>query len=174
VTDVGSTHVTLQLSSNEEGPVWFTVYRDGAAVITQDRNTSPTITLLKAATTYTFTAEARDFSGMVSPVSDPVTVTTAPADTSDTQPPTTPGNLFGDVFQDGETNLSWTQSTDNVTPQSLIQYEVYLNGVLDHVTVGRGRTVVYGVVGMTNVFQVVAVDAAGNRSAAATFTADIP
>jgi chitodextrinase len=176
VSEVGPTHVTLQLSTNENGPhVWYTVFRNGTPIILQSNNASPVISPLQPATSYTFTVQARDFAGLQSPLSDPVTVTTAPADASDTTPPTTPSNLSGDSSSaDAETSLSWGQSTDNVTPQSLIQYEIYVNGVLDHTLVGRGRTVVYGTVGMTNIFEVIAVDAAGNRSAPATFTINIP
>ena len=69
--------------------------------------------------------------------------------------------------------LSWGQSTDNLTPQSLIKYEVYLNEVLDHTFVGRGQTILYGTAGMINVFKVIAVDESGNKSGPATFTIDM-
>lgn len=176
VTEVGSTHVALQLASTENGPnIWYTIYRDGTPIILDSQNASPVISPLQVATTYTFTVRAKDFAGLQSPLSDPVTITTAPANTSDTTAPTTPSNLSGDASSaDAETSLSWGQSSDNVTPQSLIQYEIYVNGVLDHTLVGRGRTVVYGVLGMTNIFEVIAVDAAGNRSAPATLTINIP
>jgi hypothetical protein len=107
----------------------------------------------------------------VSPPSEPVAVTTDPAP-NDTSPPTTPANLSGSSFGE-ETWLSWGQSTDNLTPQSLIKYEVYLNGVLDHTLVGRGDTVLYGTAGMINTFEVIAVDESGNKSTPATFTVDL-
>ncbi len=174
VTEVGATHVALQLSAEENGPhVWYTVLRDGTPIIFDSQNASPVISPLQPATTYTFTVRAKDFAGLQSPLSDPVTVTTAPANASDTTAPTTPSNLSGMNF-DEETWLSWGQSTDNVTPQSLIQYEIYANGLLDHTLVGRGETILYGTAGMVNIFEVVAVDAAGNRSAPATFTVNIP
>ena len=173
VTDVGPTHVSLQLSSSDNGPnIWYTVFRDGTPVIQGDRNTTHTISLLSPGTTYTFTAQARDFAGLQSPVSDPVAVTTEPANASDTTPPTTPGNLSGMNF-DTEVWLSWVQSTDNATAQSLIRYEIYLNGVLDHSVVGRGQTILYGTAGMLNTFEVVAVDESGNRSAPAVFTVNL-
>jgi hypothetical protein len=40
--------------------------------------------------------------------------------------------------------------------------------------VGRGRTVLYGVAGQVNTLEVIAVDANGNKSAAATTTFNIP
>ena len=61
-------------------------------------------------------------------------MTTDPASAEDTQPPGAPGNLTGwDQFC-GEVWLFWTQSFDDQTPQSAIVYEVYVNGVLKHVT----------------------------------------
>jgi hypothetical protein len=111
-----------------------------------------------------------------SPLSNPVTVTTEPSNTTDTTPPTTPANLTnnGMTFGDGETWLFWEQSTDNLDPQHVIRYDVYLNGVLDHSLVGAGRTILYGTVGIDNTFAVIAVDSAGNQSPPATFTVHIP
>jgi chitinase len=173
VTDVGSTHVSLSWSSTEDGPnVWFTVFRDGAPVMQGTRDTSANFGLLEPETTYVFTVQARDFGGNNSPLSDPLSVTTDPVDTSDTTPPTTPGNLRdnGMSFEDGETWLFWDQSTDNVTPQPFIRYDVYVNGVFDHSLTGHGNTVVYGNPGVLNTYQVIAVDASGNQSAPASLT----
>jgi hypothetical protein len=47
-------------------------------------------------------------------------------------------------------------------------YEVYQNGVLDHVVTGVGRTVTYATQAGENVFSVIAVDEAGNQSTPAT------
>jgi chitodextrinase len=171
VTDVGPTHVSLSWSSTEDGPnVWFSVFMNGSAVRQGVRDTSGTFGPLSPETTYTFTVQARDFGGNVSPLSDPISVTTEPRNTSDTVPPTTPGNLTdnGMSFQDGETWLFWQQSNDNVDPQSVIRYDVYVNGVFDHSLMGYHQTVVYGNPGVENTYQVIAVDSAGNQSAPAT------
>jgi hypothetical protein len=50
--------------------------------------------------------------------------------TGDTTPPTTPAGLNAMTFGDGsgETELTWSASTDNATPRAQIVYEVYLNG----------------------------------------------
>jgi chitodextrinase len=177
VTGIGSTHVSLSWTpAQEDGPyVTYSVYINGNATTFGGPDTSATITGLEPETTYTFAVRARDNWQNWSPFSNLVTVTTEPADPNDTTPPTTPANLTnnGMTFEDGETWLFWEQSTDNVTPQSLIQYEVYANGVLDRTLVGRGETVLYGTVGMINTFQVIAVDEASNRSAPATFTIDM-
>ena len=173
VTDVGPTHVSLSWSSVEDGPnVWFTVWQNGSPVLSGSRNTSGTFGPLQPQTSYTFTVQAYDFGGNSSPVSDPLTVTTEASDTNDTTPPTTPGNLTdnGMSFQDGETWLFWQQSTDNVDPQSVIRYDVYVNGVLDHSLLGADRTILYGNPGVFNTYQVIAVDSAGNQSAPATLT----
>jgi chitodextrinase len=173
VTDVGPTHVSLAWSSVEDGPyVWFWVYRDGAPVLSGTRDTSGTIRLLQPGSTYTFTVLARDFAMHYSPLSEPLVVTTDPANPADVTGPTTPGNLSEDHFGDGEVHLSWIQSTDDFTPQTLIRYDVYVNGVLDHSTAGIGSAIVYGVPG-SNTFTVVAVDEAGNESAPATVTVDL-
>ena len=177
VTDIGPTHVSLSWTpAQEDGPyVSYHISMNGNATFWVGVDTFTTITALEPETTYTFAVRARDIWQNLSPFSNLVTVTTEPADPNDTTPPTTPANLTdnGMTFGDGETWLFWEQSTDNVTPQSLIQYEVYANDVLDHTLVGRGETVLYGTVGMINTFQVIAVDEAGNRSAPATFMVDM-
>jgi chitodextrinase len=173
VTDIGPTHVSLAWSSVEDGPnVWFNVSMNGSPVLNVSRDTSANFGPLEPQTTYTFTVQARDFGGNLSPVSDPVSVTTEAVDANDTTPPTTPGNFTdnGMSFGDGETWLFWQQSTDNVDPQFAIRYDVYVNGVLDHSLMGWGSTVVYANAGVENTFQVIAVDSAGNQSAPATLT----
>jgi chitin-binding protein len=145
---------------------------DGNAIRQGVRDTTGNFGPLQPETTYTFTVQARDFGGNVSPMSDPVMVTTEPSDNNDTEPPTTPANFTdnGMSFEDGETWLFWQQSTDNVDPQSFIRYDVYVNGVFDHSLMGHGSTVVYGNAGTANTYQVIAVDSAGNQSAPATLT----
>ena len=173
VTDVGPTHISLSWSTVEDGPnVWFTVFMNGSAVRSGVRDTSGTFGPLTPETSYTFTVRANDFGGNASPISDPVTVITEARDTTDTEPPITPANFRdnGMSFQDGETWLFWDQSTDNVDPQSVIRYDIYVNGVFDHSLMGYGQTVVYGNAGVENTFQVIAVDSAGNPSAPATLT----
>ena len=173
LTDVGATHISLTWSSSEDGPyVWFNVLMNGNPILQGTRNTSGTFGPLEPETSYTFTVLARDFGGNVSPLSDPLTVTTEAADQTDTTPPTTPANFSdrGMSFEDGETWLFWDQSTDNVDPQFAIRYDIYVNGVFDHSLMGAGRTIVYGNPGVLNTYQVIAVDSAGNQSAPASLT----
>jgi hypothetical protein len=174
-TDVGPTHVSLAWSSTEDGPnVWFTVFMNGTPISQGSKNTSGTFGPLEPETSYTFRVQARDFGGNLSPLSDPLTLTTEARDASDIVPPTTPGNLRtnGMQFADGETWLFWDQSTDDQAAQSLIEYKVYANGVYDHSVVGQGRTILYGNAGAVNTFEVIAVDTAGNESPPATITVD--
>jgi len=173
LTDVGPTHVSLAWSSTEDGPnVWFSVFMNGSRVISGSRDTSANFGPLDPETTYTFTVQAQDFGNNLSPMSDPINVTTEPTNQSDTTPPTMPANLTdnGMSFADGETWLFWQQSTDNVDPQFAIRYDVYLNGVLDHSLMGGDRTILYGNPGVFNTYQVIAVDSAGNQSAPASLT----
>jgi chitodextrinase len=173
VTDVGPTHVSLAWSSVEDGPnVWFNVYMNGSPVRQSVKDTSGTFGPLQPETTYSFTVQARDFGNNVSPVSDPINMSTEARDTNDTTPPSTPANFRdnGMSFQDGETWLFWDQSTDNADPQSVIRYDVYVNGGFDHSLLGYNQTVVYGNPGVENIYQVIAVDSAGNQSAPAMLT----
>lgn len=97
---------------------------------------------------------------------DSLSLVINPAAAADTTAPTTPGSFTATAASTSQINLSWTASTDNV-------------GV-DHYEVSRGATVIvpsttslsYADTGLAAStaysYSVVAVDAAGNRSAAAT------
>jgi chitinase len=178
-TDVGPTHVSLAWTASvDDGPyVWYQVFLNGSLHTSVDgaNTTSTTITNLAPETTYSFAVRARDFGQNWSPLSEPVTVTTGASDPNDTIPPTTPANLsdHGMLFEDGELWLFWDPSTDDLTPQEFIRYDVYNNGVLDHSVVGRSQTIFYLTPGVVNEVSVFAVDAAGNASAPATVTYDL-
>jgi chitodextrinase len=172
VTDVGPTHVSLLWSSVEDGPhVWFTVFRDGTPVLQGIRDTSAILPLLTPETAYTFTVRARDFGGNLSPLSGPLSATTEPSNPDDVTAPTTPGNFRGSGDSGcEEVELRWEQSTDDLDPQFIIRYDIYLNDVLDHsLSLGRTRTIVYGTDAF-DTFEIAAVDTAGNTSARATLT----
>jgi hypothetical protein len=174
VTSVGTRHISLAWSSTDDSPwISYVVSKDGVRIssgwISQ---TSRTFTLLQPETTYTFTAQARDYfenvpGGNVSAVSAPFSVTTNPNDGSDVSAPTEPSPVAATLYGDGSTEMavSWGASSDNVTPQKVIIYEVYVNGVLENTAIGTTSTNAYGVVG-DNVITVIAIDEAGNRSTA--------
>jgi chitinase len=168
VLEVGPTHASLAWSSTDDGPIiWYSVYIDGRAVTTVNSK-SGTFTPLDQATTYTFTVRARDVDGNWSPFSDPVFVTTEPPNPDDHTPPTQPANISAE--SSGATLIvRWDPSTDDLAPQSLIRYDVSVNGVLSAVVVGSATAEVesdYGV----NVITIVAVDTADNASVPGTLT----
>ena len=109
--------------------VWFTVSRDGAAILSNSLTTSGSFSGLQPETTNTFSVEARDSAGF-RVQSDPLTVTTA-ARINDVTPPTAPA-VPEFSAQDGETWLRWPLSADDITPQDLIVYCIYVNDVLDN------------------------------------------
>jgi chitodextrinase len=172
LSTTGATASTVSLAwdpSADDGPyVSYQVLMNGSPAVWAGGVTSLTAQGLTPSTTYTFSVQGRDNWNNWSPVSNEVTVTTQPSNPNDVTPPTMPGNLtdFGMTYG-CEVWLFWTQSTDNEDPQSVLQYEISVNGRLDHVVIGRDRTILYGDVNGTNKFTVVAVDVAGNRSAAA-------
>lgn len=170
MTDVGPTYVSLMWSSIEEGPVWYSVYRDGTPILVGDRRTSAIIPLLRPETSYTFTVLAGDFGGNRSPLSDPVTAVTEAVNPDDHTPPSTPANFYGANWG-REVELNWDESTDDLDPQWVIVYEIYVNDVYDHsLSLRYHKTIVYGAFDGLNTFSVVAVDTAGNKSEAATFS----
>ncbi len=170
-TAIGPSYVSLEWSSTDDGPfIWYYVFKDGSPILFATGDVSATIGLLTPGTRYSFAVQARDQGNNYSSLSEPLIVTTLASDPTDTTPPTVPGNLEdnGMSFPDGETWLFWTESTDNEDPQDAIRYDIYVNGAFDHSLAGQGRTIVYGEPGALNTYEVVAVDAAGNRSSPAT------
>lgn len=121
-----------------------------------------------ASATANVTAGSGSFSG-----TDSRPTTILQTSTGDATAPTRPGNLWANVFGDGETWLSWSASADNATPSGLIVYEVFLNGRFDQ-PIGGGQTeaILYADLGVMNTIEVFAVDGAGNHSEPATVTVD--
>lgn len=173
-TDVGPTHVSLAWSSTDDGPhVWYWVFMDGNSVIQGTANRSGTVIPLQPSSTHTFSVRARDFGGNWSAFSQAITVTTKASNPDDITPPTPPTNVTGGGVGDGsgEIHLTWNQSTDDLDPQWVIQYNVYVNGLLSDVVIGSGHSIVYGNLG-PNMLAVEAVDTAGNTSARVTITVE--
>lgn len=122
---------------------------------------------LTRSTTYSFNINAIEYSGTNVSTSNTVTVTTQAS--SDFTPPAAPTNLH--LVQDdtcGEVWLGWTQTSDNADPQSAIEYEIWVNGVLSPLPVSGGIDIdfVYANFHGDNYFQIKAVDRAGNTSSA--------
>jgi hypothetical protein len=173
VASVGTRHISLGWLSTDDSPwISYIVTKDGVRIHSSWISaTSRTLTLLQPGTTYTFTAQARDYfenvaGGNVSAVSAPFSVTTLVNDGSDVTAPTQPSPVAAELY-DGSTELqfSWGASTDDVTPQKVILYEIHVNGVHENSAIGTTQSTGYGVLG-ENVVTVVAIDEAGNRSVA--------
>jgi chitodextrinase len=180
VLGVGPTHAALSWAFSDDGSmIWYTISIDGTPVFTLN-STSATFTCaavlvptgctpLNQETTYTFTVQARDADGNLSPVSDPVVVITDPADPNDVTPPTPPANVTAEI--DGALIiLRWDPSTDERAPQSFIRYDVYVNGELRAVVVGKATGQVEFDYGVTQHVSVIAVDTADNESTPGTKT----
>jgi len=143
--------------------VRYTLHANGVPRVDQFSYEWATIWDLTPGATYEFQVIARDVFGNATP-GDPISVTMPP--TTDTTPPTAPTNLAGDAM-DNEIHMTWTQSTDDTDPQSVIMYEFYLNGVMhpdDNLFGSSGFVYCRLASGFTTVVAK-AMDSSGNRSA---------
>ena len=176
-TGIGPTHVDLAWSYADDDPSpRFDIYVNDQLWHGQVAGTAKRIVFLSPDTTYAFTMRARDSAGNWSEMSDPLVLTTPPADPNDHEPPTMPPGLWGGIIDgDTEAMVFWGNSTDNVTPQEHIRYYLYLNGQIDNATVYPYRLQfnMYLTRGIVNTIEVIAVDQAGNRSTPATMTIDM-
>ena len=173
VTDVGAHHATFTWLSTDNDPyISYFVYINGVQVGHSTTATGGTFYLPQVNTSYTVAVKARDHGMNFSATSAPVTFSTEPIDTTDTQPPTTPAAF--DLWQNGDLELffSWTQSTDNVDPPQAIRYEIYINGELAEIAIGTGAISGYGELGF-NLISIISIDSAGNESAPATISTTI-
>ena len=176
-TGIGPTHVDLAwaYSDNDPSPR-FDIFVNGQIWQGQVAGTTKRIVFLSPDTAYTFTVKARDSAGNWSDMSDPLAVNTPPADPNDHEPPATPQGLWGGIIDGAnEAMVFWGNSTDNVTAQEHIRYELHLNGQFDGATIYpyRRQFSMYLTLGIVNTIEIFAVDEAGNRSAPATMTIDM-
>ena len=176
-TGIGPTHVDLAWSYADNDPSpRFDIYVNGQLWQGQVAGTTKRIVFLSPATAYTFTVKARDSAGNLSDMSGPLAVTTPPADPNDHEPPTMPPGLWGGIIDGAnEAMIFWGNSTDNVTAQEHIRYELRLNGQFEDATIFpyRLQFSMYLKVGVVNTIELFAVDEAGNRSLPATMTVDL-
>jgi hypothetical protein len=177
VTDVGVRHVSLEwLATGGTPTLRYLVFKDGVLLNEQPTaDLSDTFYLLEPSTTYTFTVQARDrFGSGPLTATSAIAVTTKPSNPNDITPPSMPGNLTEYHFAgDREMTLDWTQSVDDFDAQSVIRYDIYVNGVLEDILIGTSHLqTLYGVFGV-NTITVIATDTAGNQSVAATITVTI-
>jgi hypothetical protein len=156
--------------------VTYRIFANGAQV-TQHLNwygeTAVVLRHLTPSTTYSFTVKALDQDANASE-SNVVTLTTEAS--SDVTPPSAPTNVrITGSFGCPEFFVGWTQSTDDTDPQSLIEYEIYVNGVISPLPVSAGvdEDFVYATASGANTFTVKAVDRAGNTSPASNGVTEI-
>jgi chitodextrinase len=99
------------------------------------------------------------------------TTTAPPVTTTDTTPPSQPAGFTAAAVDQTDISLSWTASSDNV---GVTGYRIYRSGALLTTVSAPG----YADAGLTAAtaytYQVIAYDAAGNASTAATATATTP
>ena len=176
----GPSQVRLEWTRSTDDITWWSlgyrVFVNGAPATAHVNWWGERIVVLRhltPATTYTFAVEANDFNGNTT-MSNTVTLTTEAS--SDVTPPSVPTNVrIVDSNGACEFWVGWTQSTDDTDPQFLIEYEIYVNGVLSPLAVGAGidRDFVYGTASGENTFTVKAVDQAGNTSEASNAATDV-
>jgi chitodextrinase len=178
VGEVGSTYAHLSWTrAEDDGPYHYSyeLWLNGSFYYRSDypRNVTSTILrFLERDTTYAVQIRTIDFGNNPSPLSDPVSFTTLPANPNDTTPPTVPAFVNAYGFGDGstETEVSWAQSTDNFDAQANLRYDIYVNGRLEDIAFGSGGPrIIYSDFGH-NIIEVFATDTAGNTSAAGTTT----
>jgi chitodextrinase len=169
----GPSQVSLTWTRSTDDITWWSlgyrIFANGAPVtehVNWYAETRVVLRHLTPATSYTFTVQASDFNGNTA-ASNAVTLTTEA--TSDVTPPSAPTNVrIVGGFGCPEFFVGWTQSTDETDPQHLIEYEIYVNGVLSPLAVSAGvdQDFVYATDSGANTFTVKAVDQAGNTSEA--------
>jgi hypothetical protein len=174
VSVTGSTHSSASLAwqavaDDDPACCTYRVLVDGtpAAGLAWSGPTAVTVLRLAPGATHTLTVRAVDPSGNLSAPSAGVTVSTPPS--TDTSPPTAPGNLY--AFDFGcETWLFWERAADDVDTPSAILYEVRVNGVFDGTQIDTDRWITYGTIAGANTYGVQAIDSSGNRSPVSSIT----
>ena len=178
VGEVGATYANLSWTrAADDGPYHYAyeLWLNGSVLYRSDFPRDVTSTVLRnldPATTYAVQIRTFDFGNNASPLSAPVSFATAAANPNDTMPPSVPTDVNAYGFGDGstETQVSWSQSTDNFDAQANIRYDIYVNGRLEDWVFGSGGPrIIYSDFGH-NVIEVFATDTAGNTSAAGTTT----
>ncbi|HKY31023.1 MAG TPA: fibronectin type III domain-containing protein [Candidatus Polarisedimenticolia bacterium] len=174
VTDAGPTHLSLAWTAPDDDPQLTWLLFMNGTMLSSGSKSSMIVAPLTPATTYTFAVQGRDDGGNWSPLSAPLSVATEPSDPDDTTPPTTPAGFWGGAVDNCEVILYWGASSDDVTPPEFLRYDLYVNGLhVNGTTLGITQVIEYGTVDGPNLFELFAVDAAGNASAPAAVIIDL-
>ena len=163
VTGTTSTTVALAWnpSTDNVGVTGYLVFR-GATQVGTSATPTFTDTGLAPNTTFTYTVRATDAAGNQSSPSNSVNATTGPP-VPDTQPPTAPSNLAVAAKTSTTVSLAWTASTDNV---GVTGYRIREGTTQVGTSTSTNFTVTGPRAVSTHSYNVVALDAAGNVSAA--------
>ena len=155
-TTATSTVLTWSGATDNIAVTGYDVYQ-GTTLLGSTTSTTYTVNGLTAATTYSFSINAKDAAGNVSVASNTVSVTTLVPDTTAPIAPT----LSASGTTSTSTNLSWAGATDNV---AVTGYDVYRGTTLIGSTVSTAFAVTGLTASTTYTFTVRAKDAAGNAS----------
>ncbi|NWL89243.1 MULTISPECIES: fibronectin type III domain-containing protein [unclassified Paenibacillus] len=164
VSNVTSSSITLQWSASTDnvGVTEYVIHQGTASVGSVSGSTLTfTHTGLTPDTTYSYTVQAKDAAGNVSPSSNTINVKTNAVSGPDTQAPSTPVNVTVTGVTSSSVSLSWTASTDNV---GVTGYDVYQGANLALSVTGTSATVSGLSAATAYTFKVAAKDAAGNVS----------
>jgi glycosidase/chitodextrinase len=162
---LNSISLSWTASTDNVGVTGYHVFRSGT-LVASPTGTSAVVSGLSPATSYSFTVQAKDAAGNVSGNSAALTASTR----ADTTPPSAVTGLAGSAS--GTTlSLRWAASTDNVGVSS---YELTRTGGSQGTATLRTGALSYDDAGLSPntaySYSVRAIDAAGNRSAAATLS----
>jgi endoglucanase len=162
VTDTGAL-VSWQPSTDNVGVVKYDLWSSQFARLGSTPTTSFQFTGLTPRTTYTIGVSAVDTDENSS---DPAFITFQTTGVPDTTPPTAPGPPSVSRVTDSSVTLTWGPSTDDRTPPRYEVYRVTATGITFATSANTTSQTVYNLAPDTAyTFVVIAVDAAGNRSA---------
>jgi len=170
-----SVTISWAASTDNVGVAGYDIYHDGQLCAQVDGSTlTGTCSSLSPNVAYGFYVNARDAAGNVSQPSGTLHVTTPPS--SDTTPPTVPGNVHSTAVTASSVTLAWTASTDNVAVAGYRVYNV-VNGTRTQVGSADANATSTQVDGLTPStayhFQVTAYDGNANESAGSTPLVDV-
>jgi chitodextrinase len=164
-----SVAVSWSAASDNVGVTRYLVLRNGVQVGTTSGALSFTDATAAAGMSYAYTVEAVDGAGNTSSASIAFTVTTPSA--ADTTPPTAPGTLTATVTSFNQITVTWTTATDNV---GVTAYRLSHAGVQISQSSALTFTDSNLAPATSYTYSVIALDAAGNSSAAKTVTISTP
>jgi chitodextrinase len=164
------TQITVKwnASTDNNAVAGYWVSRGGITLAQVTSGTQYVDNTVLPGTSYSYRVTAYDAAGNTSGLSSTASATTPMPPTADTQAPSTPGNMQAKAISEGQVNLGWGASTDNVAVAAYDIYRASAGRQPERIAIVTSTTY-----GDTNVapathysYYVVARDAAGNTSSA--------